>query len=156
MRTVSDIFKPRIETMNSARILLGIACLIIGKVDNVFGSVCQRPPEKHFSNNTVNACDPRRLIYDHEGCKECVYLDTKGIKTIAVGLNLRRSDAPSILASVGANYSAIVNGPVTAVKTPCDCSKVTCLTQVQINKILEITIKIASRDAQSLISSFAR
>lgn len=118
-------------------------------------SVCQKPPRKSLAVDTVTACDPKPLIYDNEGCKECVYLDTRGIKTIGIGFNLQRSDAQSILASVGANYSAIVNGPVTATKTPCNCGKVTCLTQDQIDKIFQITVEGASNDAQSLVATFA-
>lgn len=141
--------------MHSMLVTFGIACLLISNA-SASESACQRPPSDSITLNDAATCDPKPLIYDHEGCKECMYLDTKGIKTIAVGFNLQRSDARAILASVGANYSAIFNGPVTPVKTPCDCNKVTCLNQAQISKIFHITVQGASRDAQGIVSTFGR
>ncbi|MFA5186350.1 MAG: glycoside hydrolase family protein [Patescibacteria group bacterium] len=49
----------------------------------------------------------------HEGRRAHVYLDSKGIKTVGIGLNLERGDARSALDAVGADYDAIANGHTT-------------------------------------------
>ena len=53
------------------------------------------------------------MIMRHEGKKECVYLDTKGIKTIGVGFNMQNKEAPAVFASIGADYNKFISGPVT-------------------------------------------
>lgn len=146
--------------MHSSLITLSIIWLqVMSNTARVSSTVCQKPPQEAFASDTATAaCDPKPQIYDNEGCKECMYLDTHKppLKTIGVGLNLQTASAPNVLASVGANYSAIVNGPSTPVKTACDCSKVTCLTRDQIDKIFDISIQQATKDAQSLVSTFNR
>lgn len=142
--------------MYSTLLTVGITCLLIRNSGGSGSAACQRPIRYSLTDADVAACDPKPLIFDNEGCKECMYLDTKGIKTIAVGFNLQRSDARAILASVGANYSKIFDGPVTPMKTPCDCNTVTCLDKDQIGKILDITAEGARRDARSIISTFRR
>ena len=135
-----------------------ILCSVVG---GIHGQACQRPgnflvqPQPHRSA-AASACNPKPMIYDNEGCKECMYLDTKGIKTIGVGFNLQQGSSRGIISKVGANYNAIVNGPATAVRTPCNCSRVACLNREQIDQIFDITIQIARDDAQSAVSTFAR
>src|ERR1700761_383846 len=50
------------------------------------------------------------LVKKHEGWKNHVYLDTKGIKTIGVGFNLEAQGAQVGIAYVGADYASIVAG----------------------------------------------
>lgn len=146
--------------MHSSLITLNIVCLLMSNTARVSSTVCQKPPQEEAfaSNPTATACDPKPQIYGNEGCKECMYLDTHKppLKTIGVGFNLQTASAPSILASVGANYSAIVNGPSTPVKTPCDCTKVSCLTRDQIDKMFDISLQQATKDARSVVSTFDR
>lgn len=99
-------------------------------------------------------CDPKPLIIKHEGQKPCVYLDTRGIKTIGVGYNMENSGAPAVFKSIGADYEKFMNGPVTKATVRCDCSSVPCLTEEQILKLLDITLKTAIEDAQKVISTF--
>ena len=99
-------------------------------------------------------CDPKPLIIRHEGQKSCVYLDTRGIKTIGVGFNMENSGASEDFKSIGADYEKFMNGPVTKWNVPCDCSSVPCLTEDQILKLLDITLKTAIEDAQKVISTF--
>lgn len=143
--------------------ILCVACLLLTQAATVSSQACQKPPQEPITTNgnaaatTTASCNPKPLIYDNEGCKQCMYLDSHkplGIKTIAVGLNLQTANAKAILAAVGADYNAIVNGPATPVLKPCDCSKVTCLTKVQIDKILDETVEQATQDAQGVFSTF--
>lgn len=99
-------------------------------------------------------CDPKPMITRHEGKKACVYLDTKGIKTIGVGYNMRNKDAPEVFESIGADYNKFVNGPVTKWNVPCNCSSVPCLTEGQIEDLLDISLKTAIEDARKVISTF--
>lgn len=39
-----------------------------------------------------------------------MYKDSLGIPTIGIGFNLKRSDAPKLIAGVGANYNKILAG----------------------------------------------
>ena len=94
------------------------------------------------------------MITRHEGKKACVYLDTKGIKTIGVGYNMQNKDAPEVFESIGADYNKFENGPVTKWNVPCNCSTVPCLKEGQIDELLDISLKTAIGDARSVISTF--
>ena len=99
-------------------------------------------------------CDPKPLIIQHEGKKPCVYLDTRGIKTIGVGYNMENPDASEVFKSIGADYEKFMNGPVTKSTVRCNCSSVPCLTEEQILELLDITLKTAIEDARKVISTF--
>ena len=99
-------------------------------------------------------CDPKPFIIKHEGKKACVYLDTKGIKTIGVGYNMQNKDAPEVFEKIGADYKKFINGPVTKSNVPCNCSSVPCLTDEQIVSLLDISLKTAIEDAQKVIPTF--
>ena len=99
-------------------------------------------------------CDPKPLIIKHEGQKPCVYLDTRRLKTIGVGYNMENSDARAVFKSIKADYEKFMNGPVTKATVRCDCSSVPCLTEEQILKLLDISLKTAIEDAQKVISTF--
>ena len=100
-----------------------------------------------FQGFQGEACDPKPMIMRHEGKKECVYLDTKGIKTIGVGFNMQNKEAPAVFASIGADYNKFISGPVTKWSAPCNCSTVPCLTEGQIEELLDISLKTAIADA---------
>ena len=100
-------------------------------------------------------CDPKPMIIRHEGKKACVYLDTKGIKTIGVGYNMKNKDAPEVFKTIGADYEKFINGPVTKWNVPCNCSSVPCLKEDQIEELLDISLKTAIEDAQKVISTFS-
>lgn len=90
----------------------------------------------------VSSCpDVKSLISTHEGDEQCVYTDTTGHKTIGIGFNLERSDAPSKIASVGADYEAV-------------CSGSQCLNEGQINTLFEGDVQTAESGAKSCVSSF--
>ena len=107
-----------------------------------------------FQGFLAEQCDPKPMITRHEGTKACVYLDTKGIKTIGVGYNMQNKDAPEVFESIGADYNKFVNGPVTKWNVPCNCSSVPCLTEDQIGELLDISLKTAIEDARNVISTF--
>jgi GH24 family phage-related lysozyme (muramidase) len=46
----------------------------------------------------------------NEGVRNVVYLDNRGIPTIGIGFNLRRSDARKLLSSLGYDYNKILSG----------------------------------------------
>jgi len=50
------------------------------------------------------------MISTYEGNESCVYDDSEGIPTIGIGFNLQRSDAPSLIAGVGADYNSVLSG----------------------------------------------
>lgn len=62
----------------------------------------------------------------NEGVERTMYLDSKSIPTVGVGLNLTRSDAPALLALVGACYSDVM------AKKP--------LSLTQVFRLLELTV----------------
>ena len=107
-----------------------------------------------FHSCRAQQCDPKPLIIRHEGKKACVYLDTKGIKTIGVGYNMQNKDAPEVFKEIGADYKKFENGPVTKWNVPCNCSSVPCLTEEQIEDLLDISLKTAIADAQKVIATF--
>ena len=107
-----------------------------------------------FQGFRGETCDPKPMIIRHEGEKQCVYLDTKGIKTIGVGYNMRNKDAPEVFKSIGADYNKFINGPVTKWNAPCNCSSVPCLTGDQIEELLDISLQTAIADARKVISTF--
>ena len=101
------------------------------------------------------ACNPKSLIEHWEGRMPCVYLDSKGIKTIGVGYNMNNKEAPAVFRSIGADFEKFYNGPVTPSKQKCNCNAVPCLTQQQVNKLFDISVKTAIGDAAKVISTFS-
>ena len=77
----------------------------------------------------------------HEGLRREVYMDTTGNRTVGVGFNLERMDAPSRLQHVGASHHEIVTGG-------------SLLTEDQINEMLMADIKDAERAAIDLVSNY--
>ena len=78
----------------------------------------------------------------HEGYSLARYDDTEGTPTIGVGFNLRRADAARILASVGAPpLDAVLHGQP--------------LTDDQVDKILDLCVRQAEGEAETLVSDWS-
>jgi lysozyme len=60
------------------------------------------------SEDIVKTIVPR--VKKHEGVKPKVYTDSRGYKTVGVGMKLSRGDADTVLKSVGANPAAVKSG----------------------------------------------
>ena len=99
-------------------------------------------------------CDPGPLVEKHEGRKPCVYLDTKGIKTIGVGYNMQNKGAADVFKSIGADYQKFASGPTTPSNVKCNCTKVPCLSDEQIDKLFSLSLRMAVSDAEAVIPSF--
>jgi len=70
-----------------------------------------------------------------------MYLDTEGNRTVGVGFNLERLDAPHIVRNSGANYRAVLDGTV-------------ALTPEQVDYILDYTVREAVNIARTLVSNY--
>jgi lysozyme len=83
----------------------------------------------------------RDRVIDHEGKRNTVYKDSRGIPTIGVGFNLNRQDSNALLTQVGANPGQIKRGQ----------SK---LSNKQINTLLNNDLKKSKEDAKQLVKNF--
>lgn len=83
----------------------------------------------------------RDRVIDHEGKRNTVYKDSRGIPTIGVGFNLNREDSNALLTQVGANPGQIKRGQ----------SK---LSNKQINTLLNKDLKKSKEDAKQLVKNF--
>ena len=83
----------------------------------------------------------REQLDIHEGIRSKVYTDTTGHRTIGIGFNLERSDAPQIIKSIGADYSKVLSGKQT-------------LTAKQIHKLLDYDINQLESQARNLVSNY--
>lgn len=92
-------------------------------------------------NNQLNINDIKIFIEKHEGKRNSVYLDSKGIETIGIGFNLRKPSAKSLINAVGANYSNILAGKEK-------------LTNDQIYKLFNLDVQTAINDARKIFSNF--
>ena len=99
-------------------------------------------------------CDPGPLVEKHEGRKPCVYLDTKGIKTIGVGYNIQNKGAADVFKSIGADYQKFASGLTTPWNVKCNCTKVPCLSDEQIDELFSLSLRTAVSDAEAVIPSF--
>jgi lysozyme len=84
-----------------------------------------------------------KYITYNEGVRSKRYYDSKGIPTIGVGFNLRRSGARDAIASVGGDYDRIISGKES-------------LSQSQINDLLSSDAKAAIDSARSLFPEFGK
>jgi GH24 family phage-related lysozyme (muramidase) len=80
-------------------------------------------------------------VVQHEGKRDSVYLDSRGIPTIGVGFNLNKPDASDRLKKVGANPVKIKKGKAK-------------LNDSQIQTLLIDDLEQALSDARSLVSNF--
>lgn len=96
--------------------------------------------KSEIGNKQVKYLAARKLIIKHEGVRDKVYDDTKGIPTIGIGFNLNRKDAPQLLKAVGADYNSIIKGG--------------SLTYEQIGKLFNYNVAEAIDVAERLIPNF--
>jgi GH24 family phage-related lysozyme (muramidase) len=94
----------------------------------------------HSDNHDSQIQNFRQMIIRHEGMSNKVYVDSTGHKSIGIGFNLERSDAPQILKSLGKDFSAIIDGKDS-------------LTDDQVNKLFSISVREAVRDARDVFSN---
>ena len=95
----------------------------------------------------ASACpSATELIEKHEGLELCVYTDTTGHLTICYGFNLDKYGASSEIASVGGDYSQLVDS-----NAPADQR---CLSQSQCEELLTPDVSAAANEAQAVFVSY--
>ncbi len=82
-------------------------------------------------------------VKQHEGIKPTKYIDSKGIPTVGVGFNLKRSDADQKLKAVGANPTKVKQGKQT-------------LNNSQIETLLVGDLKSSKEAANRLVGSLSQ
>ncbi len=104
--------------------------------------------------NTVEPAviDPNVIGYDlakvsemitrHEGKRNKMYLDTKGIPTVGIGFNLDRVDAKAKIKALGLDYNKVRSGKQ-------------LLTDKQIDSLFKYTLTEAITAAESFLSNFS-
>lgn len=80
-------------------------------------------------------------LIKHEGKKTRVYEDSKGIRTVGVGFNLKREDAQKRIEELGLNYTQVLEGKQE-------------LEESQIMKLFEADVDVAVVDCKSLFPKF--
>jgi len=76
--------------------------------------VAEASKAKPHANQPKSSCGScsgiEDMIAEAEGKRTCMHHDSLGIPTIGIGFNLKRSDAPSLINGVGANYNKVLAG----------------------------------------------
>jgi lysozyme len=96
---------------------------------------------QNVADTRITFDDVLALIKKHEGHKNHVYLDSVGKKTIGIGFNLTRPDAPAILKSIGVDYNKVLSGQQD-------------ITDEQAKTLFQINIKTAYNDAKKFLPQF--
>lgn len=96
-------------------------------------------PVEEVSDPVIDSIRDR--VIDHEGKRNTVYKDSRGIPTIGVGFNLNRQDSNALLTQVGANPGQIKRGQ----------SK---LNNRQIETLLNKDLKKSKEEAKQLVKNF--
>ena len=96
-------------------------------------------PIKNTSEDLLSIVKP--MLIKHEGIRNSVYPDTKGIPTIGIGFNLKRNDAKSKMESLGLNLKQVLSGQQK-------------LTNEQINTLFNQDVNTAIQDAKKLVKNF--
>ena len=94
---------------------------------------------KVMLRGTCNSYEQEKL---NEGCKECVYKDSRGIPTIGVGFNLSKPGATTDIENVGADYGKVINGSE-------------CLTDSQIEQLFNKDMDTAVSCVSGWISNWS-
>lgn len=103
----------------------------------------------------VSDCDPRPLITQHEGRKPCVYVDKQNIKKVGVGYKMQNPNAQRDFQTIGADLEKFNNGLVTSAGETCNCSRVPCLKDEQMDELLDLSVKAATGDAGVVIKTLS-
>lgn len=102
----------------------------------------------------MNESKAEELVAKHEGKKEYMYHDSKGIPTIGIGFNLHREGARAALADVGADYDELMKAHEGEDElTPEEKAK-RHLTEDQIRRLFLKDLANAESDAKSVVSDF--
>jgi GH24 family phage-related lysozyme (muramidase) len=96
-------------------------------------------PTKDVSGDLLSIVKP--MLIKHEGNKNFVYRDSKGIPTIGIGFNLTRNDAKLKIQALGLDFKQIMSGQQK-------------LTNEQINTLFNSDVNTAIQDAKKLIRNF--
>ena len=116
-------------------------------------------------------CDPKPSIKQHEGYKRCVYLDTRGKRTIGYGFNMQKDGAREEFIKVNPReqyvstadkvFNTFLKSPLTKWNKECPCcsiygetskySCVPCLDDEYIERLLDSSLKTAIVDAEVVI-----
>ena len=119
---------------------IALVALLVGTAILSFGPLSGFIKEQ-FGLKDCGCPSLEDLVAEAEGKVPCVYYDSLGIPTIGIGFNLQRGDARDLLAELGLDYDAVLNGDV-------------CLSDYQISYIFNHDIAWAKEGARECISSF--
>jgi hypothetical protein len=116
------------------------------RIKSILEAIANVPPPppgiiQQVKDTKITFDDVLALIKKHEGQKNSVYTDTVGKRTIGVGFNLERKDAPSIIKQIGADYNKVLSGEQS-------------LTDNQIKELFQINIRTAYADAKKYLPQF--
>jgi GH24 family phage-related lysozyme (muramidase) len=78
----------------------------------------------------------KSVIERHEGRRLVVYLDSRGVKSIAVGFNLEAAGAAAVCARANLNLEALLAGQV--------------ITEAQCDAVFELLYEPVAKDARSI------
>jgi len=111
--------------------------------ENMFDPQPQQPQQANIAEaGELDIQEVKDSIKKHEGKNNRVYLDPSGKNwNIGYGYNLNKSNAPSVIKSLGANYRAILSGRQS-------------LNDVQVEKLLDISIQEAINTAKSFAPNY--
>jgi lysozyme len=83
----------------------------------------------------------QQLLIKHEGWRNRVYLDTKGLPTVGVGFNMKAAGAKALMGSLGIDYINVLSGA-------------SLLTNVQVQELFDKSTNYAIATANVLVPSF--
>lgn len=114
---ISDIYLTQINEGKLSSIMgaaaLGFASAFPSNLDAKVDNRPQKITQTVLPSSKVKEIKDNKIasyIIKHEGYKQFVYLDTKGIPTIGIGFNLKKSGAKDKIQSLGLNYKDVVSG----------------------------------------------
>ena len=121
-------------------------------------SLCETPLKYNSFQALVSGnCDSviKDLVSSNTPrCKKCMYIDSHDQKAIGFDFKLNDPDAKAVLASVGIDYDRMVTEAPTKFSEPCDCEKVLCLNQTQVEKIFDESIQEAIGNVRRAFPEF--
>lgn len=128
---------------------LSLSALALAALSGIGGNQLAKYTDTHQSETPVAVGQQHQKIesdelFDqisrHEGIRRKVYKDTRGHPTIGIGFNLDSSINQQFLQRIGIDINELLNGKP--------------LTDDQIKLLYDFSLKLAIRDAKSLLSNF--